>query len=142
MYSDPSLSQSPLPPDIFNSLHRLDAFFQETLPTSARGDYANATELLIICTKLIAHAGIHVEPGMVFVWPYTVSDAVISDIRSFYPPALLLFAYYSVLIVTLEHRFWYLARWGRQLFSDIEARLAGHAELREMMDWPKERISG
>ncbi|KAH6879843.1 hypothetical protein B0T10DRAFT_582520 [Thelonectria olida] len=63
--------------------------------------------------KLIALAGAHIETGAVLAWMYGIHESILMDIRSHRPHALVILAYYSVFLATLEKRFWYARGWAR-----------------------------
>ncbi|KAG7116816.1 hypothetical protein HYQ44_006443 [Verticillium longisporum] len=81
-------------------------------PAAARKDYLDAVAALERTAALIAAAGMHVDPGMVFIWAYEVSGRVLADVRGRAPAALLLLAHYCVFLRVMERRIWYFRGWG------------------------------
>lgn len=119
--NDPPLDHSPLPKDTFYALRQLDAFLQSKIcDVDSRAAYSRATRELLISAKLMAHAGVHLECGMVIYWPYILSEATMADARALNPYALVLFAYLGVLCNIMGERYWFLAGWGKALVSDIQ----------------------
>ncbi|TQN71774.1 Sterol uptake control protein 2 [Colletotrichum shisoi] len=93
---NPSLRHSPLPRDTFDALRRLSAFFEETLPDGTRSGYFTAVRELEKSARLMAHAGTNLEVGMAVFWPYVISDAVMADIQSMNPYAMVLLSHFSL----------------------------------------------
>jgi len=56
--------------------------------------------------RLTARAGPYIEADMIFLWPHTVADTVVSYARFVKTPHTLFpFAYFSVLFEAMESRF-------------------------------------
>ncbi|OBR09903.1 C6 zinc finger domain-containing protein [Colletotrichum higginsianum IMI 349063] len=140
-YQNPSLRHSPLPRDTFDALRRLAAFFEESLPDGTRRGYATAVRELEKSVRLMAHAGTHLEVGMAIFWPYVISDAVMADIQSMNPYAMVLLSHFAVLLRAMEPTYWYLRGWSARLMAAVDQQLAGRPALLEAARWPKEQIS-
>ncbi|EGY18744.1 uncharacterized protein VDAG_08904 [Verticillium dahliae VdLs.17] len=75
------LDQACIPKDAFTALSRLRAVLAKHAPAAARKDYLDAVAALERTAALIAAAGMHVDPGTVFIWAYEVSGRVLADVR-------------------------------------------------------------
>ncbi|PNH64108.1 hypothetical protein VD0001_g8950 [Verticillium dahliae] len=106
------LDQACIPKDAFTALSRLRAVLAKHAPAAARKDYLDAVAALERTAALVAAAGMHVDPGMVFIWAYEVSGRVLADLRGRAPAALLLLAHYCVFLRVMERRIWYFRGWG------------------------------
>ncbi|RBQ83749.1 hypothetical protein VDGD_08904 [Verticillium dahliae] len=106
------LDQACIPKDAFTALSRLRAVLAKHAPAAARKDYLDAVAALERTAALVAAAGMHVDPGMVFIWAYEVSGRVLADVRGRAPAALLLLAHYCVFLRVMERRIWYFRGWG------------------------------
>lgn len=136
---DPPVDNCPLPQDTFAALHRLSTFFHINLPEAMRDDYKAAVAELRKAATLIAHAGIHVEIGMLMFFPYVVPESIIGDIQAGSPYAMILLAYFALLLSVLEPSFWYIQGWSRQLFATIETGLEDYPGFQDMARWPREQ---
>ncbi|EEY14362.1 C6 zinc finger domain-containing protein [Verticillium alfalfae VaMs.102] len=103
-------------------------------------DYLKAIDELVKVTRLLAHAGVSVESGMVMFWPYVIPERIMLDIEALNPHALLLLSYYCVFLNILEGRYWYSRGWAKPLMAEIDLQLSHHRELAELLKWPKEQI--
>ncbi|KAK2470065.1 hypothetical protein H9L39_18213, partial [Fusarium oxysporum f. sp. albedinis] len=138
--SEPSLEESLLPKDIFEKLANLRSFLQINMPIHSITDYEAAVSELVNATKLIGHAGLHVESGMVLFWPYVISETVLNDIQALDPYALLLLSHYAVLLMVMEARFWFIKGWGIRLLADINVQLSNRQPFIDMVKWPSEQV--
>lgn len=127
---------------MFSELERLSNFFLSVLDSSRGEEYKKAVFELERAAYLIAHAGTHVEVGMLVFWPYVISDVIMADIYALDPHALVLISYFCVLFGKIEGRFWFLQGWTDRLFSTAASLLAGHAELLELIEWPRKQVYG
>ncbi|EEY19093.1 conserved hypothetical protein [Verticillium alfalfae VaMs.102] len=112
-----SRRQACIPGDTFAALSRLRAVLAEHVPADAREDYLKAVAALERTARLIADAGMDVDPGMVFIWAYEVSGRVLTDVRGHAPAALLLLAHYCVFLRILESRIWYFRGWAKPVLQ-------------------------
>ncbi|KAM0333218.1 hypothetical protein ACHAQA_001878 [Verticillium albo-atrum] len=136
----PALEHSCLPHDIFQVLDRLEYAFENEIEADYREDYLKAIEELRKVTRLIAHAGVHVECGMVIFWPYVIPERIMQDIQAMNPYALLLLSYFCVFLNLLESRYWFAKGWAKSLVAEIDLNLAHHRSLAELLKWPKEQV--
>lgn len=88
----------------------------------------------------MAHAGTNLEVGMAAFWPYVISDAVMADIQSMNPYAMVLMSHFAVLLRAMEPTYWYLRGWSARLMAAVDQQLAGRPALLEAVRWPKEHI--
>ncbi|KAH7161637.1 hypothetical protein EDB81DRAFT_925225 [Dactylonectria macrodidyma] len=136
-----SLADSILPLDTWDALRKLRELCQVEIPSASLKDYLESIAKLEETVKLIACAGVHVESGSVLAWTYGVSESILVDIGAHRPHALLILSYYVVFLSTLEKNFWYCRGWGRQLTSEIEAKVVGEPKCFELFQWPKQRMA-
>jgi hypothetical protein len=136
----PSLETTVLPLDTWDAMSNLRAFQEAEVPASSLDDYIHTIENLERSTRLVALAGCYVETGAVLAWMYGIHDSILIDIGSHRPHALVILAYYSVLLATLEKNFWYSRGWARQLLDDIEVKLNGQPKFLAMLQWPKKSL--
>lgn len=141
-FRHPLLERMVLPRDIFEKLEVLTSFFKLHLDEERKEAYGYAVVQLEQVAYLIAHAGVHVEIGMLLFWPYTVSDVVMNDIHAANPHACVLLCHFAVLLSVLEKHFWFLNGWTGGLFSSSMAHLAGHVELLEVVEWTQHWVMG
>ncbi|KAL2446264.1 hypothetical protein ABEF95_008825 [Exophiala dermatitidis] len=73
----------------------------------------------------------------VFVWLYTLADEFVNHLLRKEPLALLLLAYYAVLIRTMEHR-WFMQGWAEYLLMSVRG-LVGE-ELARWLVWPENQV--
>lgn len=124
-FSLPSLENSLLPLDTSTSLEH----------------YLDLVDRLEDNAKLIARAGPYVECGAVLAWIYGIHDSILMDIAAYRPHALLILAYYSLFLSTLERNHWYTKGWSRQLVENIEIQLIGQTKFLELFQWPKQKLA-
>ncbi|CRK20735.1 Sterol uptake control protein 2 like [Verticillium longisporum] len=137
-----ALDQACIPGDTFAALLRLRAVLAEHVPADAREDYLEAVVALERTAGLIADAGMHVDPGMVFIWAYEVSGRVLADVRGHAPAALLLLAHYCVFLRILESRIWYFRGWVKPVLQSIDGLITGEPDFEVGMEWPRGQILG
>ncbi|KAM0633653.1 hypothetical protein ACHAPW_003319 [Verticillium nonalfalfae] len=140
MNPHPPLDNSCLPRDVYQALKRLESAFDTGMRPDFRDDYLKAIDELVKVTRLLAHAGVSVESGMVMFWPYVIPERIMLDIEALNPHALLLLSYYCVFLNILEGRYWYSRGWAKPLMAEIDLQLSHHRELAELLKWPKEQI--
>lgn len=135
--SENTLEQSALPPDTLPALSLLHSFYQgeEFLPNLE--DYVEASSALESTVRLISQHGPDIEIGAVIVWAYQVPLTVLNDIRQHKPHALLLLAYFSVLLATTDRRYWFIQGWSKQLLDDIDRRLRTKERFLQWLEWPR-----
>lgn len=137
----PCLENTTLPLDTWDAIRQLRTFQEAEAPSSSlERYYSDAVESLECSAKLIALAGAHIETSAVLAWMYGIHESILLDIRSHRPHALVILAYYSVFLATLEKSFWYARGWARQLLDAIEAKLAGKPQYLKMLQWPKHSL--
>ncbi|KAH6955883.1 hypothetical protein BKA56DRAFT_503162 [Ilyonectria sp. MPI-CAGE-AT-0026] len=137
----PSLENSLLPLDTWDAIGRLRDFYKTDLPSTSLEHYLELVDKLEENAKLIARAGPYVECGAVIAWIYGIHDSIIMDIAAYRPHALLILAYYSLFLSTLERNHWYTKGWSKQLIEDIEVHLIGQPKFLELFQWPKEKLA-
>ena len=103
-------------------------------------DYVDAISGLELVAVNISHAGVTIEVGTVLLWAYFLPESVERDIRQLKPHALAILSYYAVFLAALDDSFWYLRGRGKELLKDIDDRLQGQANLRELLEWPKMHV--
>lgn len=130
-----------LPLDTEDALRELGKFQSMEIPSTSDEHYAKAFAGLYTSAKLIAAAGVYAESGAVLCWLYLIDDCIVLDIRARKPHALLLLAYYAVLLATLERSFWYIEGWSRPLVEQIEVLFAGKPRFLDLLRWPKKHVS-
>ena len=65
------------------------------------------------------------ELGVVFGWPWTVSEELLEFLRARHPAALTVFLYYCIILQTLEAEYWFLDGWSVRLGRVIATSLRG-----------------
>ncbi|KAG6355124.1 hypothetical protein INS49_004205 [Diaporthe citri] len=113
-----NLHQSALPTDTFSALSLLRTFYEGEDLLSNREDYAKAVTTLEFTSNTIASHGPDIEIGLAIWWACDVPQTVMNDIRQHKPHALLLLAYFSVILATTDRRYWFLQGWAKQLLDD------------------------
>ncbi|KAH6880461.1 hypothetical protein B0T10DRAFT_412199 [Thelonectria olida] len=140
MPNTPSLEATVLPLDTWDAMSNLRAFQEAEVPASSLEHYTDTIDHLERATRLVALAGVYVESGAVLVWMYGIHDSILVDIGSHRPHALVILAYYCVLLATLEMSSWCGRGWARQLLDDIEVKLTGHPKFLAMLQWPEKSL--
>ncbi|KAH7211329.1 hypothetical protein BKA60DRAFT_623439 [Fusarium oxysporum] len=69
--------------------------------------------------------GILIEIRALFVWPVMLPKEFLELARDDHPMALVLLAYYSVILYWAEPECWFLNSWPKRLIGDIIQKLAG-----------------
>ena len=77
------------------------------------------------------------SPQIIFVWLYRLSDDFVQRLQHRDPIALVILAYFCVLLNNLSS-FWWMSGWVEHLLSEIYRSLDG--EHRMWMSWPMEEI--
>lgn len=70
---------------------------------------------------------------LILGWLYRLQETFITSLKRQEPPALVIFAYYTPLVATLEEG-WYLEGWSVHLVKSIKAMLSD--ELSTFIEWP------
>ncbi|KAI1370138.1 hypothetical protein F4677DRAFT_458091 [Hypoxylon crocopeplum] len=73
----------------------------------------------------------------VFGWLYRMEDSFVSCVRATEPPALLLLAYYAVLLGTMSEC-WFIEGWPQHLISRVEELVGPEDEV--FIQWPREQV--
>jgi hypothetical protein len=147
------MQQSLLPPgahDQLSLMHRFVdeySFPQESHENSStddanadyRQDYKKALKYFENSTRQIELAGPHVEIGMVLMWAYSLSKRFRDDLEAYRPPALVLTAYWCVLLHLVDNS-WFINGASKQLLGDIESKI--HPAFRDWLVWPKKWVLG
>ncbi|KAJ5682666.1 hypothetical protein N7462_005831 [Penicillium macrosclerotiorum] len=155
------IAQSILPPDIWDQIARLHQFIDEyPFPecdqshlenpqdnetqaeshkdnTGTKKDYSIALTFYENCTRQLELAGPHVETGMAFMWAYPLSKQFHQDLEAHRPAALVLLAYYCVLLQSIDN-FWYIKGTAWQVLEDIETKM--DPLFQEWLVWPKQWV--
>lgn len=128
---------SVLPTDACSAFSQLKSFYEgeDLLPNHE--DYIKVAERMEVSSKLIAGQGPDTELGLVMWWAYDIPPTIMSDIQQHKPHALLLLAYYSVILSTTDRRYWFLRGWARQLLDDVDRRLRSKDRFLEWLVWPR-----
>lgn len=92
--------------------------------------------------RLIALAGLNAEAGTVLGWLFSLPESLLPDIRERRPDALILVAYFSVFLLSLEKNFWYSQGWAKQVFEQILAQPIHRPLFPEALHWPRRVFSG
>lgn len=87
--------------------------------------------------KFIASHGLDVEIGMLIWWAYDIPQPIMKDIRQHNPHALLLLAYFAVIMATGDRRYWFLNGWAKQLLDDVDRRLRSKDRFAKWLVWPR-----
>lgn len=88
-------------------------------------------------TSRMAHHGPDIEVGAVIMWAYCIPPTVLHDIRQHKPHALLLLAYFSVLLSTTDRRYWFIQGWAKQILDDVDRRLRSKERFLPLLEWPR-----
>ena len=83
----------------------------------------------------------HNESGTAFAWMYMVDDSIVLDVGHHRAHALLIIAYYSILLVMEEKNFWYARGWAKQLVDQIDAQFDGQPKFLQLMEWPRHHVN-
>ena len=74
----------------------------------------------------------------VTAWPYCMDDRFVRCLEQRQPVALILLAYFAVLLQSLEPAFWFLEGWRRHVLAEVGS-LLGERYAR-WLRWPGERV--
>ncbi|KAG8162327.1 hypothetical protein KVR01_008092 [Diaporthe batatas] len=134
------LEQSPLPPDTSSAFSLLIEFYEteDLLVLSNRAEYTMLVSNMERSANVIASHGPDVEVGMLLWWAYDVPKTVMDDIRQHKPHALLLLAYFAVILATADRRYWFLHGWAKQLLDDVDRRLRSKDRFAKWLVWPRD----
>jgi hypothetical protein len=124
------VDEYPFPPEFQSHDHSGTADGDNEL----RKDYKKALKYFENSTRQIDLAGPHVEIGMVLMWAYSLSKRVRDDLEAYQPPALVLTAYWCVLLHLVDNS-WFINGASKQLLEDIESKI--HPAFRDWLVWPK-----
>ena len=106
-------------------------------------EYSTATGLLERAVYMIAHGGLYQEMAMAMYWPSAISGSILADIQSLRPRALILLAYFSVVLRLFERQFWFLRGWSRRLCIMAQESInSDHEPILEMLQWPCKQVLG
>jgi hypothetical protein len=134
------LDQSALPPDFFSALSLLRSFYESEETLANLEDYLRAISSMEMTTKVMAYQGPDIEIGMVTWWAYDLPRTVLNDILQHKAHALLLLAYFAVILGTTDRRYWFLQGWAKQLLDDVDRRLRSKDRFVRLLEWPKNNI--
>lgn len=132
-----NLHQSALPSDTFSALSLLRSFYEGEELLSNREAYVSAVSTMQSISNTMASHGPDIEIGLAIWWAYDVPHSVMDDIRQHKPHAMLLLAYFSVLLSTTDRRYWFLQGWAKQLLDDVDRRLRSKDHFLQWLDWPR-----
>ncbi|EWZ36331.1 uncharacterized protein FOBCDRAFT_232051 [Fusarium oxysporum Fo47] len=79
----------------------------------------------------------HGKTYVVMRWPWVLGDDFVGQVQNLVPEALILLAYFAVLIQTLE-RFWYMKGWAKHTIMGIEKKL--DPAYLQWIQWPRNQI--
>lgn len=102
--------------------------------------YNKCIDGLVMCARIVASAGAHVEPGMVLFWACSLDGSILADVRNREDHALVLLSYYAIFLKVPEKMHWGAKGWAVPLFKDIEICIPHRQETLEMLQWPKLHI--
>jgi len=123
----------PLPEDLEAAFNDLEA--RNGDDSKDRNTYPLALRDLKI--KFQAHKIMEEEPALVFTWPVLVHESYISALRRHDPMALVILAYYSVLLHSVDAQWWAAGR-GSQLVDAISRTLP--PEWLPLIQWPLDNV--
>lgn len=135
------LANRRLSPDTCEAVTRLRDFQKSEIPPGRIGQFQVAVDNLEACFSLASLSGSHVEPGCIFIWLYHLQDDLAMDLILYRPQALLLIAYFSVFLASIEKSSWYVKGWARQLLHQVVKRLADQPQFLELLQWPTKKVS-
>ncbi|KFA81140.1 hypothetical protein S40288_01004 [Stachybotrys chartarum IBT 40288] len=137
---EPCLEDTLLPPDTWQVMVQLRRFLESDLPSASREPYSKALDHMEECLRWCAVSGMHVEVGIALAWMYLIEDSIIVDIQARQAHAMLLLAYYSILLAVLERSFWLARGWAKQLMNQIAASLRGQVKFFGLLEWPRHHV--
>ncbi|KAH0439720.1 C6 zinc finger domain-containing protein [Colletotrichum camelliae] len=136
-----SIRNTNLPHDILEALEDLQAFQTRDVSPGPENSYEKATLGLRDIVRTLAACGVFSEVGMVLRWLYFLDVGILSDIETLQPPALLLVAYFAVILASMEKTVWYLNGWGEAIIRQVDQLLEEDSKERSMFAWAKQQIS-
>ncbi|KAI1476507.1 hypothetical protein F4774DRAFT_235288 [Daldinia eschscholtzii] len=77
------------------------------------------------------------QPQVIIAWIYRLDEVFVGFIREKQPPALIILAYFAILLSTLEY-FWFLEGWANHICLGITDSLG--SSYKHWLQWPKEQI--
>lgn len=104
-------------------------------PGPSRETYVLAIRTVKECFKAITRKTY--DRGMLFSWPITVSQDYLELLGSRQPMALVILAYYAVILYEVRDKWWTMG-WGSQLVQEINQMLDGNWN--SLMAWPMGKI--
>ncbi|KAF4430823.1 hypothetical protein CGGC5_v009976 [Colletotrichum fructicola Nara gc5] len=137
---DLSIRNTNLPFDILETLEDLQAFQTKNAPPGLDSPYEKATLGLRDIAKTLAACGVFSEAGIVLRWLYFLDADILTDIETLQPPALLLVAYFAVILSSMEKTVWYLNGWGEAIIRQVDQLLEEDSKERSMFAWAKQQI--
>lgn len=124
--------------DIIDALKRLEVWNQLTSKLESEKDtYTRAIKGLKEGFMVIASKD--GENGMVLGWPIQVGQEFIAFLRSRQPMALVLLAYFAVLLDEIRDTWWVMG-WGRKLIQELNQAVVDD-EWKSLMVWPMNKIA-
>jgi len=124
-----------LPADIAEALEKLKTSHQLSAKALNRATYVLAIESLESSFKVPVTEG--QDFGLVFEWPIRVSKEYILLLTARHSMALVILAYYAVILHELRDR-WWVSVWGVKLVREIYLMLDD--EYKFLMEWPLKKI--
>lgn len=135
-----NLANRCLSPDACEAVATLRASQESQIPSNSLGQYQVAIDNLEACYSLVALSRSEIEPRCIFVWLYHLHDDLILDLSARRPQALLIIAYFSVFLASIEENTWYLKGWARQLLDQVVTHFEGQPGLLELIKWPRKQV--
>lgn len=132
-----NIHHSALPLDTFSALSLLRTFYEGEDLLSNREDYVKTVSKMEDIANTMASHGPDIEIGLAIWWAYDVPQTIMNDIRQHKPHALLLLAYFSVMLATTDRRYWFLQGWAKQLLDDVDRRLRSKDRFLQWLEWPR-----
>lgn len=124
--------------DIIDALKRLEVWNQLTSKSESEKDtYTRAIKGLKEGFMVIASKD--GENGMVLGWPIQVGQEFVAFLRSRQPMALVLLAYFAVLLDEIRDTWWVMG-WGRKLIQELNQAVVDD-EWKSLMVWPMDKIA-
>ncbi|KAI1029528.1 hypothetical protein LB504_010649 [Fusarium proliferatum] len=102
-----------------------------------------ASEALIDCYREVYGTAdkpeyrTHGKTHVVMRWPWVLEDDFVGKVQNLIPEALILLAYFAVLVQTLQ-RFWYMKGWAQHMIMGIEKKL--DPAYLQWIQWPRNQI--
>lgn len=101
--------------------------------------YAVAIDMLQSCHSELHRTHCHApaRTRAINAWFYTLEPDFLASLQDKRPIALVIFAYFAVLIHQTRH-VWYMQGWGPHIMSGIYRHL--HADYRTWLQWPAQEV--